>query len=178
MALKVFKNKGEKNSIPINANNLNYNFTEILNLVYPIGRGFIDFTDTDYSNYLGFTWERELIGMTPIGLNVNDNDFNAIGKTGGEKKHTLTLQEMPTHNHMGKTYSKNFNAGETIPKSRAYARSYIDDDTTGGVWKYSGSEGASGAEITDMIETSNSGENQPHNNLQPYQVVAYWKRIA
>lgn len=106
MALKIFKNKGETNSIPINANNLNYNFTEILNLVYPIGRGFIDFTDTDYSNYLGFSWKRELIGMTPIGLNVNDNDFNAIGKTGGEKKHTLTLQEMPTHNHMGKTYSK------------------------------------------------------------------------
>lgn len=97
MALKVFKNKGEKNSIPINANNINYNFTEILNLVYPIGRGFIDFTDTDYSNYLGFTWERELIGMTPIGLNVNDNDFNAIGKTGGEKKHTLTVAEMPGH---------------------------------------------------------------------------------
>lgn len=112
-------------------------------------------------------------GKVAVGLDSNDNDFNTIGKTGGEKAHTLTLQEMPTHNHMGKTYSKNFNAGETIPKSRAYARSYIDDDTTGGVWKYSGSEGVSGAEITDMIETSNSGGNQPHNNLQPYQVQNY-----
>ena len=24
----------------------------------------------------------------------------------------------------------------------------------------------------------NTGGSQPHNNLQPYQVVAYWKRIA
>ena len=176
--LRVFKNKGEAGAIPLNAENLNYNFNEVLNLVYPIGRGFIDFTDTDYSNYLGFTWERELIGMTPIGLNVNDNDFNAIGKTGGEKKHTLKLQEMPSHNHMGKTYSKNYNAGETIPYSRAYARSFAYNNTTAGVWGYSRDEVISGAEITDMTETSNSGENQPHNNLQPYQVVAYWKRIA
>ena len=44
----------------------------ILNLVFPIGRGFIDFTDTDYSNYLGFTWERELIGMTPMKISLKN----------------------------------------------------------------------------------------------------------
>ena len=176
--LRVFKNKGEAGAIPLNAENLNYNFNEILNLVYPIGRGFIDFTDTDYSNYLGFTWERELVGMTAVGLDTTQTEFNSVGKIGGEKEHTLTLQEMRSHNHMGKTYSKNYNAGETIPMGRAYARSFAYNDATAGVWGYSGDESVSGAEIIDMIETSNSGGNQPHNNLQPYQVVAYWKRIA
>ena len=123
----------------------------ILNLVFPIGRGFIDFTDTDYSNYLGFTWERELIGMTPIGLDVNDNDFNTIGKTGGEKTHTLTIDEMPSHNHSvliaggGDKYAANF---------------------------------AKDCGSLYYIPSENNGGNKPHNNLQPYQVVAYWKRIA
>ena len=28
------------------------------------------------------------------------------------------------------------------------------------------------------LVTGRVGGSQPHNNLQPYQVVAYWKRIA
>lgn len=38
-------------------NNLNEYTQDIIDLFYPIGRGFIDFTSTDYSNYLGCTWE-------------------------------------------------------------------------------------------------------------------------
>ena len=129
----------------------------ILNLVFPIGRGFIDFTDTDYSNYLGFTWERELIGMTPIGLDVNDNDFNTIGKTGGEKTHTLTINEMPSHNHTTNTVFPFTAGGATTCTPNSDSGSYT------GV-------------ATDVVNAT--GGNQPHNNLQPYQVVAYWKRIA
>lgn len=80
-------------------NNLNEYTQDIIDLFYPIGRGFIDFTDTDYSNYLGCTWERELVGLTPIGYNPDDSDFNQIGKTLGEKTHTLTINEMPSHSH-------------------------------------------------------------------------------
>ena len=129
----------------------------ILNLVFPIGRGFIDFTDTDYSNYLGFTWERELIGMTPIGLDVNDNDFNTIGKTGGEKTHKLSVPEMPRHAH--------------------YIASNLTNNPPGGI------DRAIMYGVPESVEPTNyssesTGNNQPHNNLQPYQVVAYWKRIA
>lgn len=158
MALKVFKNKGEKNSIPINANNLNYNFTEILNLVYPIGRGFIDFTDTDYSNYLGFTWERELIGMTPIGLNVNDNDFNAIGKTGGTKKVTLTKNDLPKT--IGQALLYDSNAAEQSSQTDALMTQWSNKYRSG------------------LYNVVSEQGGEAHNNLQPYQVVAYWKRIA
>ena len=150
MALKIFKNKGESGAIPLNAENLNYNFNEILNLLNPIGRGFIDFTNTDYSNYLGFTWERELVGMTAVGLDTTQTEFNSVGKIGGEKTHTITVSEMPKH-------SNNALIGGDGDK---YAASFV---TNGNNLYY--------------VPTNEAGDNQPHNNLQPYKVVSYWKRI-
>lgn len=129
-----------------------------LNLLYPIGRGFIDFTDTDYSNWLGFTWERELVGMFPIGYNPDDADFNTIGKTGGEKTHTLTLTEIPSHRHP--------NVVTNVTSSRA------------NTWDIN----KTAASVTSVSRTiSNSGSSgggQAHNNMPPFQVVAYWKRVA
>lgn len=137
-------------------NNLNQYTQDIIDLFYPIGRGFIDFTDTDYSNYLGCTWERELVGLTPIGYDPNDSDFNQIGKTLGEKTHTLTIDEMPSHSHdMGVLWGQKGGYG------------------TVNVFQSSGADRAN-------IQGSNIdvGGNQPHNNIQPSKVVAYWKRVA
>lgn len=137
-------------------NNLNEYTQDIIDLFYPIGRGFIDFTDTDYSNYLGCTWERELVGLTPIGYNPDDSDFNQIGKTLGEKTHTLTINEMPSHSHdMGVLWGQKTGYG------------------TVNVVQSSGADRAN-------IQGSNIdiGGGKPHNNIQPSKVVAYWKRVA
>lgn len=139
---------------PINSTNLNLIQTntenainEVLNLVYPIGRGFIDFTNTDYSNYLGFTWERELVGLTPVGYDADDEDFDTIGATGGEKTHTLSIDEMPK-----------------------------------GVWTSGGQTGGINTVFdvgtSYVIQTNGTNMSQPHNNMPPYKVVAYWKRVA
>lgn len=40
-----------------------------------------------------------LKGNVPVGLNTDDTDFKTLGKISGEKKHTLTVNEMPSHNH-------------------------------------------------------------------------------
>lgn len=130
----------------------------IYNDIFPIGRGFIDFTNTDFSNYLGFTWERTLVGMTPVGIDSTDTDFNTIGKTGGEKTHTLTIDEMPKHRHT----QISANSGSSGLTGTTYS---------GLGWSTGNNEILGNA-------MQNTGGNQPHNNLQPYQVVAYWKRIA
>ncbi len=152
MALIEFENYPSTDTA-INAANLNNNFSEILNLIYPIGRGFIDFTNTDYSNYLGFTWERELIGKVPVGIDSNDTDFNTIGKTGGEKTHILTIPEIPAHSHDIRYQNIQIQLGSTYSN------------------ELSGSSGVN-------VVSSDTGSNYPHNNLQPYEVVAFWKRIA
>lgn len=40
-----------------------------------------------------------LSGKIPIGLDTADDDFNALGKTGGSKTHTQTKEELATHQH-------------------------------------------------------------------------------
>ena len=135
--------------------NLNEYTQDIIDLFYPIGRGFIDFTDADYSNYLGCTWERELVGLTPIGYDPNDSDFNQIGKTLGEKTHKLTIYEMPNHNH-------------STPTTLRY------ESTSS--WWIGGTGGTTIA--ADNKATGSTGGSQAHNNIQPSKIVAYWKRIA
>lgn len=46
-----------------------------------------------------------LPGRTIVGVDPNDSDFNNRGKTFGSKTHTLTVSEMPSHNHGGSTSS-------------------------------------------------------------------------
>lgn len=136
--------------------NINFTLKEtcsLVNLLYPIGQIIIKGDDADYSNWLGFTWERTAVGKVLVGYDNGDTDFNTIGKTGGEKTHTLIIDEIPIHSH--ETY---IGVDQYQPGSS-------------GSWIILSSSG-------EKRYTNSSGGGQPHNNLQPYQVVAYWKRIA
>lgn len=157
MALIEFKNKPDK-STAINANNLNFNFEEVMNLIYPINSIIIKADNEDYSDWLGFEWERTLVGKVAVGINSDDTDFDTINKTGGEKEHILTINEMPNHNH-----PQSLNGGSSANSSKAAYDWSIPTNR----YEYSGSD------LSISV-----GGNQPHNNLQPYQVVAFWKRIA
>lgn len=140
---------------PINTTNLNNienGIYDLYNAIFPIGQIVIKGDDKDYSNWLGFKWERTAVGKVLVGYDNNDVDFNNIGKIGGEKKHTLTIDEMPSHTH---TVNYSGGAGTSVGVTA----------------------------MGDQLGISNSivqarGGGQSHNNLQPYQVVAYWKRTA
>lgn len=168
MALKIFKNKGESGAIPLSAENLNYDFQEVLNLVCPVGKVEIFFDDDDHSNYLGFTWERTSQGKAIVGIDSSDTDFNTIGKTGGEKTHKLTIDEMPNHTHdtivlnvdpSGYSFANDNNALYVLPNTYSI-----------------GAKDAKG--WSSALAQKSTGGSQPHNNLQPYQVFAIWKRTA
>lgn len=68
-------------------------------MLFRFGSTYVTQTNTNPSTILRFgTWER-LKGKIPIGLDEDVEQFNEIGKTGGEIEHTLTVLEMPTHSH-------------------------------------------------------------------------------
>lgn len=141
-------------------NNIESAINEILNSVCPIGKIEIFFDNDDHSNYLGFTWERTLIGKTPVGIDSSDNDFNEIGKTGGEKEHTLIIPEIPSHNH-----------------SRGYSTlTFYGADGEGVI--VSPNFCSAGDKTQNYYNPIDIGNNQPHNNMQPYEVVAYWIRVS
>ena len=131
--------------------------TNILDTIFPVGSIVIKADNQDYSSWLGFTWERTLVGRVAVGIDSTQTEFDTIGETGGEKTHQLTVNEMPSHNH-------------NLNKSMVAAMTTLD-----GV---NDIQQIGGQRIYEYITINNTGGDQPHNNLQPYQVVAYWKRTA
>ena len=91
-------------------------------------------------------------GLVTIGKKTSDSDFNTIGKTGGEKTHTLTVDEMPSHNHNVK-----YNTESGIASA-----SVLGTDRTA-----SNTEGSSGGGDW-YVWTTGAGGDRAHNNLQPY----------
>lgn len=106
--------------------------------------------------YIG-TWELYGKGRVTVCIDPNDLDFNIINKEIGEKKHTLTVDEMPSHKHEA-YFVYPFTAGG----NGVYASPSTENNPTGSA--------------PDMIKES--GGNQPHNNLPPSIVVYRWRRIA
>lgn len=87
-----------------------------------------------------------LKGRVITGIDSNDTDFDVLGETGGEKTHTLTLEEMPKHSHQ-------FSFDQTPGSNTAAVQ-----------------VGGSSAWSRD---TTTRGNDQPHNIMQPYIVLNY-----
>ena len=129
-----------------------------VDLVYPIGSIYITTNTVDPSVLFGGKWERYAAGRCLVGYQSGDNEFGTVGATGGEKTHTLTVQELASHKH---TIYVN------IPGSGAYDGDYFGSTLYGKYIKYEW-----------FAESSNTGGDQPHNNLQPYVVVYMYRRIS
>lgn len=98
------------------------------------------------------TWERYSVDRVTIGAGGE----YAAGSTGGEKEHTLTIEEMPSHNHPvmstdGQTTSQSFYPLQMVTKP---------------------------GEFTDNNAILHTGGSQPHNNMQPYIGAYKYRRIA
>ena len=107
-----------------------------------------------------------LKGSIPVGYDSSQTEFNAIGKSGGEKTHKLTTAEMPTHSHDGLHWG-GANGTPFVYTGNSGSNSVFDLADPGVNTRsinYSN---------TNHLVTANSGSSGNHNNLQPYQVANY-----
>lgn len=132
------------------------NISVITDLIYPIGSLYMSVNNVNPSTLFGGTWESWGEGKTIVGVDTSQTEFNEVEKTGGEKTHKLTIDEMPSHNHQYGDYYGISPSSTTGASSVAYNN----------VTAYPGGS------------TLSAGGDNSHNNLQPYITCYMWKRTA
>lgn len=123
----------------------------ILEKVYPVGSIYMSLSSTDPKTLFGGTWER----LKDRFLLAAGDTYSA-GATGGEATHTLTKDEMPSHNHYAAINGGTDSYGQnrtTIGSFANKAQGYSDSST--------------------IFAT---GGGNAHNNMPPYLAVYMWKR--
>lgn len=152
-----------ENELEESINNLDTKITEFqntfLNLVYPIGAIYLSLSNTNPGTLFGGTWEqlkdRFLLGA---------GDSYSVGGTGGEATHTLTINEMPKHEH------QNWYTWSGSPSVGGNWKINMSSTTVGGIGKWTHTSGLSDAALT--------GGGAAHNNMPPYLTVYMWKRVS
>lgn len=145
----------------------------MIDMFYPVGTVYAT-TASKKPEFMNYgTWEQFAQGRTLVGAGKGTDSNNLAmtfntGDSGGEYKHQLTVGEMPTH-RIG------FPLGD-------YDGWDIGSAENGQyVFNFRQSLNAGGNIYTGHIHLnlSNSiGKNETHNNIQPYTVVYYYRRIS
>lgn len=92
-----------------------------------------------------------IVGRTIIG---HGDTYPDIGAMGGYKEHTLTIEEMPQHDHDLPIDGGGSNDWQSL------------------VGSANNDEG-----FSTHFKTDKKGGNQPHNNMQPYIVLLYIQKL-
>lgn len=169
----------------------------LLALIYPVGSIYMSVNDTNPATFLGGTWVRWGQGRVPVGVNENDSDFETPEKEDGEKKHRLTIDEMPNHRHRGQyahteTYTDHAQKPTDPPAqvieveqgTREVEVQYnvVKDTLSTTTLNTSGSGPINDIfytyKVTSTYGVADDGGDIPHNNLQPYITCYMWKRTA
>lgn len=139
------------------------NGADILEMIWPIGSVYTSYINKNPGDLFGLgSWER-IKGRMVVGVSESESEFSNVGKTGGEKNHVLSTNEMPRHGHTESVGIKNASSearGYGLTQTGAFRDRVIVNNS--GRPTYTGSVGGGAA----------------HNNLPPYIALYMWRRIA
>jgi len=124
-----------------------------------------------------------LKGRIPTGLDAAQTEFNALGKTGGEKTHVLILSEMAAHQHGQPDHSHTMSHDHPLTMGAGpQGNTSLPTGGVGTAYDVGGS--GAGAPVKFYTgdtagvtggppATSAAGGGGGHNNLQPYLVFVF-----
>lgn len=153
----------------------------MIDILYPIG--IIITTATDNTPKPGeeyglAQWKQVGAGRSLIGAGTGTDKNGksmtfSIGQQGGEYEHKLTIDELPTHDHAecingnGQDgWNNSYGAMVSLPVNGGGTTQGYSANVTG-MWNSGGNQ----------VKTKATGGNHAHNNIQPYLVAYFWKRI-
>jgi len=164
------------------------NGTNIFEKIYPVGSIYTNAAvSTNPATLLGFgTWAAFGAGKVMVGLDSSDSSFDTVEETGGAKTHTLSIAEMPAHNHVITSTSSVTDPGHThsitvdaIGGTFGSGEFVGTNNNPGGTNKTGRIVTATtGITVSTTSSSANTGGGGAHNILQPYIVVYMWKRTA
>lgn len=108
----------------------------------------------------------DMRGRVPVGLDAGQTEFDAMQETGGTKTHTLSIAEMPSHNHGGATGTP------TVPPSAGRFGDWTGVGVQTG-WATTMVSGGSNEYTAHTHAITAQGGGGSHNNLQPYLVLNF-----
>lgn len=126
--------------------NLTINGKSFLDRTYPVGSIYMSTVSTSPGTLFGGTWQR-IEGRFLLGASAT----YGAGTQGGEEKHILTVNEMPSHSHQ-----LNVPNGHDFALGGGSYYGYLHQNAT----------------------TTAVGGGKPHNNMPPYLAVYMWRRTA
>lgn len=133
--------------------------SDLLNAIYPVGSIYISTNNNSPQNFLGGTWVR-IEGRFLLGAG---SGYNA-NATGGEATHTLTTDEMPSHNHdISRIEPGSSGANYTVLAKGTQSANYWDSSRT---------------YVIPNVQIGYRGGSRAHNNMPPYYVVYIRRRTA
>lgn len=155
----TLKNKDNEEVYPVTDASLVANIVQtILNKTYPVGSIYMSATlstPAQVTSAIGGTWVAWGAGRVPVGVDASQTEFDTVEETGGEKSHTLIVDEIPSHYHnLGQMYDGYHLTGQTGQPRGVYA------------------------DFAQAVHTTSIGGGQAHNNLQPYITCYMYKRTA
>lgn len=141
---------------------------------HPVGSYYFSDDSTSPADLFGGTWEALPAGYTLIAQGSGTDDFGSFtytaGQKYGERMHKLTVEELAAHAHQYRLF-----AG---PAARS-----ADDCKVG---KFLSSDGNAletnsftcGDGLSWEVHLKSTGNDSPHNNVQPAIAVYAWRRQA
>jgi len=148
----------------------------LLDFCYPVGTLYWSKKSTDPGTLFGGTWTRVKDKFI-----LAAGDSYAVGATGGEATHKLTVNEMPTHNHTASTnntgahYHQLGQDGGSGDKTWDSIDIFADKNNTAPEYKV---ETTTNGAHSHTVTVNNTGGNTAHNNMPPYVTYYCWERTA
>jgi hypothetical protein len=127
---------------------------------YPVGAIYMNANRSDSpNNYIGYgKWKKFCQGRILVGDSPSGSAFEA-GEEDGHLSHEISISQLPSHNH-GNSLS---NAGRNRQRAKYNDNNYMKTVEGFG---------------NNIVNSSYSGGNIPHSNIQPYITVHMWERTT